>query len=146
MKYRLRQAARRRRSGHTLLELVAATTVIAIALVPALRIMRDTIRVGRETETANLLATYSASKLEEHLVRTAASWDTTADTGLIPGYEAQQLRYAVTKVDETGLMRLTSRAWEDADNDATWDATEMQVNFSTKVARNVAYQQEASGT
>ena len=129
-----------------MLELVAATTVIAIALVPALRIMRDTMRVGRETETANLLATYSASKLEEHLVRTAGSWSTTGETGLIPGYEAQLLRFSVTKVDETGLMRLTSRAWEDTDNDATWDAGEMQVNFSTKVARNVAYQQEASGS
>ena len=66
----------RRRSGQTLLELVAATTVIAMALVPSLRIMRDTIRIGRETEMANLLATLSASKMEEHLVRTAVNWST----------------------------------------------------------------------
>lgn len=146
MKYRFRPAFHRRKKGQTLLELVAATTIIAVALVPALRIMRDTMRIGRESETANLLATFAASKLEEHLVRTAGTWDTTTDADLIPGYEARLLRYSVTKVDETGLMRLTSRAWEDTDNDTTWDAGEMQVNFSTKVARNVAYQQEASGT
>jgi type II secretory pathway pseudopilin PulG len=142
----MRNARQSRRSGQTLLELVAATTIIAIALVPALKVMRDSIRVGRETEIANLLATYSSSKLEEHLVRTAASWDTTTDADLIPGYESQLLRYSVTKVDETGLMRLTSRAWEDSNDNTIWDAGEMQVNFSTKVARNVAYQQEASGT
>ena len=146
MNYRFGQARRQRNNGQTLLELVAATTVIAIALVPALKVMRDSMRVGRETEIANLLATFSASKLEEHLVLTAASWDTTTDADLIPGYEAQKLRYSVTKVDDTGLMRLNAQAWEDTNDNATWDAGEMQVNFSTKVARNVAYQQEASGT
>jgi len=91
-----------------LLELMGATMIIAMALVPALRIMRDSMAVSRRTETANLLATYSVSKLEEHLVRTAVNWDTTTDEGPIPNYPG--LRYRVDKVDEligSGLMRIT---------------------------------------
>lgn len=138
---------RNRVCGQTLLELVGATTIIAIALVPSLKLVRDSMRVSRESEIANLLATVSASKLEEHLVRTAGVWDTTADTDLIPGYEAQLLRFRVDKVDEgAGLMRIVSRAWQDTNDNGNWDADEMQVNFASKLARNASYQQEASGT
>ena len=135
------------RSGQTLLELVGATTILAIALVPALRIMGDCMRVGRETETANLLATFSVSKLEEHLVRTAGVWDTTTEAGQVPGYAG--IRYQVDKVDEgigSGLMRITSTVWEDLDGDQVWDAGELRSVFATKLARNVSYQQEANGT
>ncbi len=135
-----------RRAGQTLLELVGATTIIAITLVPALRMMRDSLRVGRQTETANLLATFSASKLEEHLVRTAATWDTTGESGTIPGYAG--LRFQVDKVDEgigAGLMRITSLAWEDLNGDQSWNAGEARAVFSSKLAHNVSYQQEAHG-
>lgn len=138
---------RRRSAGQTLLELIGAITIIAITLVPSLQLIGDTMRIGRQTETANLLATYSASKLEEHLVRTAGVWDTIQDADFIPGYDpALLLRYQVDKVAETaGLMRITSRAWVDTIENATWDAGEMQVSYASKLARNVSYQQEASG-
>ena len=135
-----------RSAGQTLLELLGATTIIAMTLVPSLRIIRDTMRVGRQTETANLLATFSASKLEEHLVRTAGVWDTTTAADFIPGYQAQLFRYQVDKVAETaGLMSITSRAWEDINNNGVWDAGESQANYATKIALNVSYQQEAGG-
>ncbi len=147
-RYRFRvnqQRLRRERAGQSLLELIAATTIIAIALVPALKLMRDSIRIGRETETANVLATFGMSKLEEHLARTAASWDATTEAGDIPNYAG--LRFQVTKVDEgfgSGLMRITSNAYEDLNGNATWDNNERRVVFVAKVAKNAAYQQEAS--
>jgi len=49
------------RRGQTLLEVVAATTILAMTLVPTLRMMRDSLRVGRETEMANHLATWASS-------------------------------------------------------------------------------------
>ena len=140
----------RRRTGQSLLELVAATTLVAIALVPALKLMRDSIRVGRQTETANILATFSTSKLEEHLARTAADWNTTMDAGPIPNHDGisyNGLRYQVTKVDEglgSGLMRITSTAYEDANGNQTWDNGERNAVFVCKVAKNTAYEQEAN--
>ena len=128
-----------------MLEMIAATTILAIALVPALKLMRDSIRVGRQTETANILATFSMRKLEEHLARTAANWGTTTDAGAIPNYNG--LRYQVTKVDEgvgSGLMRITSVAYEDGNGNTTYDAGERNATFVSKVAKNVAYEQEAS--
>jgi Tfp pilus assembly protein PilE len=145
MSYRNPNRAARKRNGQTLLELIAATAIVAIALVPALRLMRDSIRNGRQTETANVLATFSMSKLEEHLARTAAVWDTTTDSGVIPNYSG--LRYQVTKVDEgvsSGLMRITSTAYEDLNSSGTWDAGERSAVFVCKVAKNTAYEQTAS--
>lgn len=133
------------RSGQTLLELVGATTVIAIALVPALRIMRDCIRLGRNSEMANLMSTLSASKLEEHLISTAANWSATTDAGSFTGYPT--LRYRVVKSDEglgSGLMNITSSVWEDSNSNQTWDAGELGTSFATKLARNAAYQLEAA--
>src|SRR6186997_968000 len=77
----LMKHTRTRPRGQTLLELIGATTVIALALVPALRIMRDTIRVGRDTESSNLSATFAASKLEEHLMLTAGTFTASTVTG-----------------------------------------------------------------
>ncbi len=145
MNYRHSNQARRNRTGQSILELIAATTIIAIALVPALKLMRDSIRIGRQTETVNILATFSMSKLEEHLARTAANWNTTPDTGAIPNYNG--LRFQVTKVNEgvgSGLMRITSVAYEDGNGNGTYDAGERNATFVAKVAKNVAYEQEAS--
>ncbi|MCA9123233.1 MAG: hypothetical protein H6822_28180 [Planctomycetaceae bacterium] len=133
------------RNGQSLLELIAASTIVAITLVPALKLMRDSIRIGRETETANILATFGMSKLEEHMARTAASWDTTTESGAIPNTNG--LRYQVTKVDEglgSGLMRITSTAYEDANNNGMWDNGERNAAFVCKVAKNTAYELEAS--
>jgi len=131
--------------GQTLLEMIAATVIIAIALVPALRLTRDSIRVGRQTENANILTTYSVSKLEEHMALTAATWDATTASGAIPNYPG--LRFQVTKVDEgfgSGLMRITSITYEDGNGNGTWDVGERNVVFVTKIAKNVAYELEAS--
>ncbi|MBC8352933.1 MAG: prepilin-type N-terminal cleavage/methylation domain-containing protein [Planctomycetes bacterium] len=141
----IRRQIARRRAGQSLLELIAATTIIAIVLVPALKLMRDSIRIGRQTETANILATFSMSKLEEHFALTAADWDTATDSGPIPNYAG--LRFLVTKVDEgfgSGLMRITSTAYEDANNNDIFDSGERSAVFVGKVARNAAYEQEAS--
>lgn len=141
------------RGGQTLLELVAATSIIAIALVPALRIIRDTIQVGRETEVANLLATFSASKLEEHLILTAASWTTSTSSGTFDAYGYPQVRFRVVRSDATAdggipgdLMSITSTVWEDRDGDANWDGGEPRSIFASKLARNTAYVHEANGT
>jgi len=155
---RLRRAARIR-SGQTLLELIAATTVIGIALVPSLRIMGDSVRIGRETEMANLMATLSASKLEEYLVLTAVAWETgivwntTTVSDNFGIAEYPQVRFTVVRTDATAaggipgsLLCITSTVWEDENDNLNWDAGEPRVIYGSKLASSVAYQREASGT
>ena len=144
---------RQRRLGQTLLELVAASTIIATALVPALRIMRDSVRVGRETEMANLMATLSASKLEESLVETAGTWNTTILAGDFSTEGDAQVRFQVIRSDPTAdggiptsVMAITSTVWEDRDSDGIWDADEPRSVFASKLARSVVYTNEANGT
>jgi len=139
--------------GQTLLELVGATTIIALALVPALRLMRDSVRVVGELGASNLLATLCASTLEEHLQRTAAVWSATAVSGdfATDGYAG--LRFAVVRSDAVAdggipgsLMSITVTTWEDRTANSTWDAGEPRVTFASKLARIVTYHHEANGT
>ena len=44
-----------RRRGHTLLEVLVASTLMAITLVPALRLMRDSLSIGRELEALTMV-------------------------------------------------------------------------------------------
>lgn len=148
------------RSGQSLLELVAATTIIAITLVPALRMMRDSLRVGRETETSNLMATLAASRLEEYLLLSAGqwgsipqgnSWNTTTDTGNYAAEGYPNLKFSVVRTDSapegiaSRLLSITATVWNDLDNDNVWDAGESRSTFASKLARNVAYSNEAAG-
>ena len=145
------QASHRR--GQTLLELVAATTILTIALVPALRMMRDAIRVGRQTETSNLMTTFCTSKLEEQLMRTAAVWNPSTVSGDFSAEGYANLRYQVIMSDALAdggianqLMAIASTVWNDLNADGDWDAGEPRVVLASKQARNVSYQQEASGS
>jgi hypothetical protein len=152
---------RRNPNGQTLLELVGATTIITIALVPALRMMRDSLRVSRETETANLMSTLSASRLEEYLLLSAGqwgaippgnSWNTTNNTGNYSADGYPNLKFRVLRTDAAPagiaarLLSITATVWNDLDGDNALDASEPRSVFATKLARNVAYSYEAAGT
>lgn len=139
--------------GQTLLELVGATTIIALALVPALRLMRDSVRVVGELGTSNVLATLCVSKLEEHMQRTAADWSTAATSGDFAAEGYAGLRFSVVRSDAVAdggvpgsLMSVLVTAWEDRNANGTLDGGEPRVAFATKLARIVAYHHEASGT
>jgi hypothetical protein len=140
------------RSGHTLLELVGATVIIATALVPALRLMRDSVRTGREIETSNLMGTLAASQLEEHLLLTAANWSGLTTTGDFTADGYPLIHFRVERSDAVAdggvpgaLMSITATVWEDLDGDDAVDAGELQSSFSSKLARIVAYEHEANG-
>ena len=141
-----------RRRGQTLLELIGATTVIAMALVPALRMMRDAMRVGRDTEAANLASTLAASKLEEHLLKTAGTFTAMTTTGDFAADGHPGMKFSVVRSDSAAaggiigaLMSITATVWEDRDNDNVWDTGEPRSVYASKLARNVAFENEASG-
>jgi hypothetical protein len=139
-----------RRRGQTLLELVGATTIIAMTLVPTLRMMRDALRVARDTEQANRVATLAMSTLEEYLLRTAGAWTTGTVTGDFGAEGLANFKFVVTRTDSLAdggipgdLMAISAVVWEDRDGDDVWDAGEPRAEFGTKLAHIAAYEHEA---
>lgn len=142
---------RRARHGNTLIELVAATTVLAIALVPALRIMRDALAVEEDLEYATAMSTLCAGRLEQTLAATAASWNTSAESGSYSSLGYSRLKYAVSKSDAPAsggltnqLIAITATVWDDADSDSVLDTGEKRVQFSSKLAKLAVYNSSGS--
>ena len=139
----------RRRRGSSLLEVVVGTVLIAVALVPALRLMRDSLAVGREIDAREQLTTFSTSKLEEHLALAGADWLTGDYTGDFGADGHPAFRFLVRRSDAGGdggivdqLMAVTATTWEDLDGDGTLDSGEPSVILGGKVAKIASYQDE----
>ena len=135
--------------GSSLLEVLLATVLIAVALVPALRLMRDSLAVGREIEARDQLTTFATSKLEEHLALVGADWSTGAYTGDFAAEGHPTFRFLVSRSDTGGdggivdqLMAVTATIWEDLDGDGTSDSGEPSVILGAKVAKIASYQDE----
>ena len=142
------------RRGQSLLEVIAASTIIATALVPALRMMRDSLEVSRSVEEADLMSTLCVDKLEEHLNKTAANWDKTTASGDFSALEGRSyLKFRVTKSDAVPdggignwLMAITAVVWNDVNGNGSLDGGEKKVTFATKVSKFVSYNNyEAQG-
>ena len=134
------------RRGNTLIELVAATTVLAIALVPALRLTRDALAVEGDLEYATAMSTLCVNQLEQSLSKTAASWNTATESGSYATLGYPRLKYSVTKSDAPAsggltnqLLAMTATVWEDVDGDSILDSGEKKVQFSTKLAKLAVY-------
>jgi len=150
---RFRRRNNSNRRGQTLIELVAATTMMAVAIVPGLSLMRDGMRVSRELEVAGVMTSLCASKQEEHLALSAATWSESTASGNFSAEGYPNVRFSVVRSDESAdggisdrLMAVTTTVWEDVDSDSTLDSTEASVTFATKVARIASYENEASGS
>lgn len=137
--------------GMTLLELMLATALTALALVPTLNLIRKGIKISSELETRQLTTTYCVSKLEEQLCLAAVNWNSTTSTGnfLSDGYSS--LRYQVVTSDAAvdggitdQLMSVTVVVWEDTDGDSTLDSDELQTSMRSKIAKMTTYQNEAA--
>lgn len=142
-----------RRRGQSLLEVVAASTIIALTLVPALRMMRDGLEISRGVEEADLMATLCVDKLEEHMNKVAGSWDTSTASGDYAALENRSyLKFQVTKSDAVTdggivnrLMSVVAVVWNDANGNGSPESNEKKVTFATKVSKSVSYNYEAQG-
>lgn len=138
--------------GQTLLELVVASVLLATTLVPALRLMRNGMNVGREIETAGVLNTFCISEMEHNMVLGAADWSTGTVNGSLASYGYPNLRFEVVRSDDPAngginnqLMAIISTVWEDANGNDAWDNGEMRVVYATKIANMSGYQESAGG-
>ena len=141
-----------RRGGQTLLELIAATIVISVALVPALSLTRTVIGNTAELEFAEARLTLCISKIEEELAYTAATWDLTNQSGSMSYPGQNNLRFVVVKSDALAdggipdsLAIIDATVWQDADADGVLDEDERRVRLTTKIAKIVTYQNQSGG-
>lgn len=135
------------RRGASLMEVVIAAALIAITLVPALRMIRDGLAQSRQTESRQLVTTLGTGTLEKHLALAGAHWETGSLTGDFAGDGYPQVRYLVQRSDAPAdggitdrLMAVTATVWEDLDGDAAPGASECRLVFASKVAKLSSYQ------
>jgi hypothetical protein len=140
-----------RRTGQSLLEVIAASTIIAAALVPALRMMRDSLRISRDLETAELMTTLCVSKLEEVMAQTSATWELGNLAGDYAAQGRNDVRFLVIRSDEVAagglkdeLMAVSVTVWHDKNGNSGKDAGEPGITFGTKISRLLGYQDKAA--
>ncbi len=150
MTYVVFRQRRRSRVGQTMLELIAATTIISIALVPALSLMRGSLLNLEHLERNEQLVTLCTSMLETELALTEGSWDLSNKQGVIGG-RFPDLLYRVSKSDapsEGGipgeLATIEVVVWYDADGGSDLDSGEPRARLSTKLAKVISYEYEAT--
>jgi type II secretory pathway pseudopilin PulG len=133
----------------SLVEMIAATALLAGTLAPALSVLRDAMAISRETTQRNLLANYAVLVLEYSSALSMQGWasDTTSGNLAAEGYPT--LRYVVTRSDAPAnggitnrLMHIQASVYDDANGNAVHDATEEIVRFRTKVSRLTTYLNE----
>lgn len=143
--------ANRRPAGQTMLELIAATVIIMIALVPALKLTRQRFANTKELEHSELRLTLCTSKLEEELARTASQWDLNTQRGNFQTAGYSDVRFLVSKSDAVAaggipdaLATIDVTVWHDLDANGTLDPDELSVRLATKLAKLVTYEYRSS--
>lgn len=143
------------RRGTTLLELVAASSIIAIALVPALRIMRDSLRISRQLEIREAMATIAMSVLEQEAANVSRQWTMQTETHRKPGRRSgypsviavSTTSDALAKGGIPGSLAVVSvTAFDDANRTGGLDDDESSITFATKIAGLTSYRFEAQGS
>ena len=149
-----KRTAVRLRAGVSLLELVAASSIIAMTLVPSLRLMRDSLRVSRSLEVRECLATTAMGALEHRAQQVARGWQMTSGVdrtyGQLAGYPEVVVEFEATDSSTSGgipnsLAVVSTSSFEDRNGNGRRDADESLVTFSTKVARLQSYALEGRG-
>lgn len=136
-----------RLEGYSLVELVAASAIVAATLVPSLELIRDGIELSEETVQRQLLATYAVSQVEQHLGLAAATWTTGTYSGSYAADGHPTLLYDTTTSDNPvdggitdRLMDIRTTTYFDEDGSGTLTAGEPNCSFRTKLARFTSYE------
>lgn len=141
----------RHRRGQTMLELVAATTIISVALVPALKMTRKSVSNMNSLENAEDCVALCVSKLESELAFTASTWNLANRAGDFTDQGQPNMRFSVAKSDaasEGGIVNslatINVTVWYDENLNRTLDDGEQQTRLSTKLAKVLSYEYEST--
>jgi type II secretory pathway pseudopilin PulG len=140
---------RSRRRAFSLVEMIAATALVAGTLAPALAVMRNAMAASREASQRNLLANYAVQALEYASGITMQTWATGMATGNFASDGYPAIRYSVSRSDAPAsggltnrLMHVQATIFADANGNLVLDANEIAVRARTKVAKLLTYANE----
>lgn len=147
MRWTCRQlGSRLPRAGFSLLEMLAATALVAGTLAPALAVMRDAMSVSREAVQRQLVANYAVQVLESQSALVMQNWTNGTVTGNLSADGYATIKYTAVKSDAVAsgglvnrLMHIQVTAYEDKDADSVADSNEVKVSVRTKVAKLTSY-------
>ena len=140
------RATRMRSSGHTLIELLAASAIVAIAITSTLSLMKQGMEITRDTEQRGMVTTLCISKLEERLAAVPKNFTSSTTSGTFSADGYANIRFTAVHSDNSAdggitgkLMVVTVTVWDDANGNATRDSGEATVTFTSKVAKITAW-------
>ena len=142
----MRHASQIYRRGTSLLELTIAVGLLALALVPGLRLMRDAIDWGGEIDNRELIVTLCVSTLEQNLAIVANDWTATTAAGSFASEGYADMRYEMTASEALTdggmpdqLMVVTVTVWHETTSNTSRDTGESYTTMASKVAKLTTY-------
>jgi prepilin-type N-terminal cleavage/methylation domain-containing protein len=136
----------RGQSGFSLLEMLAATAIVAGTLAPALAVMRDAMAISREAVQRNLISNYAVQVLEGQAALAMQNWANGTVSGNFASDGYTTIKYTAVRSDAVAsgglvnrLMHIQVTAYEDKDADSVADSNELKVSVRTKVAKMTNY-------
>ena len=134
-------------NAYSLLEVVIATFLMGLAIIPAMNFMTSAIHAGQELETWNQMNLLAMSKLEEQLSIAAADFVEGSDSGTFADPGLDGIRFVTSRSTSAAsggiadqLMVLNVTVWDDENGNASIDSGEAQVSYATKLASMTLYQ------
>lgn len=135
---------RRQRRGFSFVELIAATAVLAIVIVPATELLAESMTQRREMERRRIMTLLAIRTVEEQMSVINAGFTTAQQSGTFAQLGLGEIAYEITRSDSISaggipdsLMVIIVKVWFDEDGDVTLDSGETVVELHTLMARSV---------
>ena len=133
-----------RRRGFSFVELIAATAVLAIVIVPATELLANSMVLRREMERNRTMVLLAIRTVEEQMSVINAGFTAGQQSGTFASLGLPKIAYQVTRTDQASaggipdtLMAITVKVWSDDDADVVQDANETVVELHTLMARSI---------
>lgn len=130
-----------------MVEMIAATALVAGVVVPTTAVLRDAMQQSREAVRRQFLANYAVRTLEDQASFAMRNWAAATVAGSFAAEGHPRVRYVVDRSDSPAdggiagrLMNIQVTVYDDDDGDSALDAAELQVTFRTKVAKLKTYE------
>ena len=137
---------RRQRRGFSFVELIAATVVLAIVIVPATQLLAESMTQRREMERRRNMTLLAIRTIEEQMSVINAGFTSAQQSGTFASLGLTEIAYEITRTDSASaggipdsLMAIVVKVWFDENGDVTLDSNETVVELRTLMARSVEF-------
>ncbi len=132
------------RRGFTLVEVIAATAILAICIVPATKYLADSMTLRRELERERTLVILAIQTIEEQMAVINAGFTTAQQTGTFASQGFPEIAYEIVRTDQATdggipglLMTIAVSIWSDDNGNLLLDSDEAVVELHTTMARSI---------